>query len=70
MSFFIDYADLHGVPKDNSRILYRQMPFFRYFILLTGFLALRDLSDYFLRIFLIHLYDVKGFNKIKIITQF
>ena len=69
MYFFIDYAYLQGVPKDSSRQLYRQMPFLKYFMLLTGFLAFRDLSDIFLRIFLIHLYDVEGFNLIKIITQ-
>ena len=70
MIFFIDYASLHGVPKDHTRLLYRQMPYFKYFMLLTGFLAMRDLSDIFLRIFLIQLYDVEGFNKIKLITQF
>ena len=69
MYFFIDYAFLQGVPKDSSRQLYRQMPFLKYFMLLTGFLAFRDLSDIFLRIYLIHLYDVEGFNIIKIITQ-
>ncbi len=69
MYFFIDYAFLHGVPKDHTRVVYRQMPFFRYFMLLTGFLAFRDFSDAFLRIFLIHHYDVEGFNKIKVITQ-
>ncbi len=69
MYFFIDYAFLHGFPKEHTRPLYRQMPFFRYFMLLTAFLALRDLSDVFLRIFLIHLYDVEGFNKIKVITH-
>ena len=69
MYFFIDYAFLRGFPKEHTRPLYRQMPFFKYFMFLTAFLALRDLSDVFLRIFLIHLYDVEGFNKIKIITQ-
>lgn len=69
MFFFIDYAFLHGVPKGRSRLLYHQKPFFSYFMFLTGFLALRDLADTFLRIFLIHLYDVEGFNKIKVITQ-
>jgi hypothetical protein len=69
MYFFIDYAFLHGVPKDRTRVLYHQMPFIKYFMLLTGFLALRDLTDIFLRIFLIHHYDVEGFNKIKVITQ-
>ncbi|MCX6250869.1 MAG: hypothetical protein NTX61_08960 [Bacteroidetes bacterium] len=69
MFFFIDYAYLHGVPKEHSRSLYSQMPFFRYFMFLTGFLAVRDLSDIFIRIFLIHVYDVQGFNNIKIITQ-
>ena len=66
MYFFIDYAFLHGVPKDRTRVLYHQMPFIKYFMLLTGFLALRDLTDIFLRIFLIHHYDVEGFNKIKV----
>lgn len=69
MYFFIDYAYLHGVPKDRTRLVYKQMPYYRYFIYLTVFLALRDLSDIFLRIFLIHLYDVAGFNKISVITQ-
>ncbi|MCX6242830.1 MAG: hypothetical protein NTX43_13585 [Bacteroidetes bacterium] len=69
MYFFIDYAFLHGVPKTRTKVLYHQMPYFRYFMLLTGFLAFRDLSDTFLRIFLIHHYDVEGFNKIKVITQ-
>jgi len=69
MYFFIDYAFLHGVPKDHTRIVYRQMPYFRYFMLLTGFLAFRDFSNVFLRIFLIHHYDVEGFNKIKVCTQ-
>jgi len=69
MYFFIDYAFLHGVPKTHTRVLYRKMPYFRYFMLLTGFLALRDLTDAFLRIFLIHHYDVEGFNKIKVISQ-
>jgi len=69
MYFFIDYAFLHGVPKDRTRVIYRQMPFIKYFMLLTGFLALRDLMDIFLRIFMIHHYDVEGFNKIKVITQ-
>ncbi len=69
MYFFIDYAFLHGVPKTHTRVLYSQMPYFRYFMLLTGFLAFRDLSDILLRIFLIHHYDVQGFNTIKIITQ-
>ena len=69
MIFFIDYAYLHGVPKIESRSLYSRMPFFRYLMLLTGFLALRDLSEIFLRVFLIHLYNVEGFNLIKIITQ-
>lgn len=67
--FFIDYAFLQGVPKEHSRVLYRQMPFFRYFMLLTAFLALRDFLSIFLRIILIRLYDVDGFNTIKIITQ-
>ena len=69
MYFFIDYAYLQGVPKDHSRALYRQMPFFKYFMFLTMFLAFRDLSDIFLRITLIHLYGVEGFNKISLITQ-
>jgi len=69
MYFFIDYAFLHGIPKDHTRVVYRQMPFFRYFMLLTAFLAFRDFSDILLRIFLIHLYDVEGFNRIKVITQ-
>ena len=69
MYFFIDYAFLHGVPKTRTKVLYHQMPYFRYFMLLTGFLAFRDLSDTFLRIFLIHHSDVEGFNKIKVITQ-
>ena len=69
MYFFIDYAFLHGFPKEHTRPLYRQMPFFGYFMFLTAFLAMRDLSDVFLRIILIHLYDVNGFNKIKVITQ-
>jgi len=69
MYFFIDYAFLHGFPKEHTRPLYRQMPFFGYFMFLTAFLAMRDLSDVILRIILIHLYDVNGFNKIKVITQ-
>ncbi len=69
MYFFIDYAFLHGIPKDHTRVVYRQMPFFRYFMLLTAFLAFRDFSDILLRIFLIHFYDVEGFNRIKVITQ-
>jgi hypothetical protein len=69
MYFFIDYAFLHGIPKDHTRVVYRQMPFFRYFMLLTTFLAFRDFSDILLRIFMIHLYDVEGFNRIKVITQ-
>jgi hypothetical protein len=69
MFFFIDYAYLQGVPKVRTRLLYRQMPYFKYFMFLTMFLALRDLSDIFLRIFLIHTYDVEGFNEIKVITQ-
>ena len=56
MYFFIDYAFLHGIPKDHTRVVYRQMPFFRYFMLLTAFLAFRDFSDILLRIFLIHFY--------------
>ena len=31
MFFFIDYAYLHGIPKDHTRALYREKPFFRYF---------------------------------------
>ena len=69
MYFFIDYAFLHGVPKEHTRVVYRQKEIFRYFIYLTSFLAVRDFIDIFLRIFLIHLYDVQGFNKIKVITQ-
>jgi len=69
MLFFIDYSYLNGVPKSESRSLYIQNPFFRYFIFLTVFMIFRDLADIFLRIFLIHLYDVQGFNKIKVITQ-
>jgi hypothetical protein len=69
MYFFIDYSYLNGVPKSESRSLYMQKPFFRYFIYLTLFMTFRELSDIFLRIFLIHLYDVEGFNKIKVITQ-
>lgn len=69
MFFFIDYSYLNGVPKSESRSLYMQKPFFRYFIFLTLFMTFRDLADIFLRIFLIHLYDVEGFNKIKVITQ-
>jgi hypothetical protein len=69
MLFFIDYSYLNGVPKSESRSLYMQKPFFRYFIFLTLFMTFRDLADIFLRIFLIHLYDVEGFNKIKVITQ-
>ncbi|MCX6287139.1 MAG: hypothetical protein NTY96_08490 [Bacteroidetes bacterium] len=69
MYFFIDYAYLHGVPKEHTRLVYRQMPYIRYFMFLTSFLALRDFSDILLRIHLIHFYDVKGFNKISIITQ-
>lgn len=69
MFFFIDYAYLQGIPRDHTRSLYSSKQFFKYFMLLTGFLAVRDLSDIFLRISLILLYDVEGFNKIKIITQ-
>ena len=76
MYFFIDYAFLHGVPKDHSRALYHTKPFFRYFMLLTLFLAGRDLFDACMRIFLINYLDVEGinnigeaFNKIKVITQ-
>jgi hypothetical protein len=69
MLFFIDYSYLNGVPKSESRSLYIQKPFFRYFIFLTLFMTFRDLADIFLRVFLIHLYDVDGFNKIKVITQ-
>jgi hypothetical protein len=69
MYFFIDYSYLNGVPKSESRSLYMQKPFFRYFIYLTLFMTFRELSDIFLRISLIHLYDVEGFNKIKVITQ-
>lgn len=76
MYFFIDYAFLHGVPKDHSRALYHTMPFFKYFMLLTLFLAGRDLFDAFLRIFLINYFDAEGvnnigeaFNKIKVVTQ-
>jgi hypothetical protein len=69
MFFFIDYAYLQGVPKERTRKLYSQMPYFKYFMFLTAFLALRDLADIFLRVILIHIYDVPGFNKIKIITQ-
>jgi hypothetical protein len=69
MYFFIDYAYLHGVPKAHTRIVYRQKPYFRYFVFLTLFLATRDFIDIFLRIALIHFYDVEGFNKISIITQ-
>jgi hypothetical protein len=69
MIFFIDYSYLNGVPKSESRSLYLQKPFFRYFIYLTLFMTFRDLADIFLRVFLIHLYDVDGFNKIKVITQ-
>jgi len=69
MYFFIDYAFLHGVPKEHTRVVYRQKEIFRYFIYLTSFLAVRDFIDILLRIFLIHLYDVEGFNKIKVITQ-
>ena len=67
--FFIDYAFLHGVPKERTRVLYRQMPYFRYFMLLTAFLAFRDFSNVLLRISLIRHYDVEGFNQIKVITQ-
>lgn len=76
MYFFIDYAFLHGVPKDHSRALYHSQPFFKYFMLLTLFLAGRDFFDACLRIFLINFLDAEGannigaaFNKIKIITQ-
>ncbi|MEI7492520.1 MAG: VC0807 family protein [Bacteroidota bacterium] len=69
MYFFIDYAYLHGIPKERSKPLYSGMPFFRYFMLLTGYLALQDLSDIFLRIGLIHIYGVNGFNTIKMISQ-
>jgi hypothetical protein len=69
MFFFIDYAYLHGIPKDHTRALYREKPFFRYFMLLTGFLALQDFLDIVLRIWLIRVYDVAGFNTIKIYTQ-
>jgi len=69
MYFFIDYAYLHGVPKAHTRVVYRQMPYIRYFMFLTIFLALRDFLDILLRVLLIHFYDVGGFNKIIIITQ-
>jgi len=69
MYFFIDYAYLHGVEKEHTRKLYREMPFFRYFMLLTAYLALQDLSDVVLRVWLIGIYDVAGFNTIKVITQ-
>ncbi|MEI8007679.1 MAG: VC0807 family protein [Bacteroidota bacterium] len=69
MYFFIDYAYLHGIPKERTRPLYSGVPFFRYFMLLTGFLALQDISYIFLRISLIHVYGVSGFNTIKMITQ-
>ncbi len=67
--FFIDYAYLHGVPKERTRVLYREMPYFRYFLFLTIFLAARDFINIMLRIFLIRHYDVAGYNKISVITQ-
>jgi hypothetical protein len=69
MYFFIDYAYLHGVPKEHTRVVYRQMPYIRYFIFLTSFLAIRDFSNILIRIHLIRFYDVGGYNKISIITQ-
>ncbi|OEF99908.1 hypothetical protein BHF71_07300 [Vulcanibacillus modesticaldus] len=69
MYFFIDYAYLRGIPREESYQLYRKKEIFPYFQYLTAFFAFRDILQAVIKIFLIKRYGVDGFEYILLIMK-
>ncbi len=67
--FFIDYAHARGVPREESRALYRSPKHFHHFVYFTLFLCFRELIVIIVKSFMIKKMGVEGFNSIQIFSS-
>lgn len=66
--FFIDYAYARGVPREQSRALYRAPQHFHHFVKFTLFLCFRELVVIIVKSVMIKKMGVEGFNSIQVTT--
>lgn len=70
MYFFIDYAYLlSGIPRENTKKLYKNRGLFKYFQLFSLLFVIDGIIEILLKMYLINHFGIDGFNEMTIILR-